>query len=552
MSSKLWLTIVYNFISSRKYLLCSRRFCNYSNPVALRGVIEDDITTIESDVREKMFDRLYDDASNLTSFDSSDFFGPLSTTFTFSAGDKKTIKQLSVYVGEKIEEKGFDYFNQNKVSKKLGCQISTFSFGRYYGQKKLSESTSHEATPKQFDLKLLSSLKEELLQKTSKLIKSVDEKIVLDKLVVYVKPNKNNSLTGYIECALCMSAGAPQTYSVYLDKSYWVMNNYKKHLRSMHSHGNGYPTKKMSCVKNKNRIIKKLDLDEHIDTAQDTNIAVDHETSNFILVIEPIGPDVKTKPDTNLEILSPIDFNQTNEAHYTDETELESLVYDQICSQETEMRSCIFENSEKEIEIPIKFANEPTGTIGACFSKPSGDCLYYSLTHQLFHHKINSKEHEEATYKLRVDVVDYIESNMTYFRPILEGRIVDETDANIIKNPLQITDKVNNLIHRLRQPGCWGGMETLYAVSRLYSVNIIIFNEGGPAYIIEGFKVEYKKVIMIAYCYYGSRNTLNHYNSVTKLSDDDCFKCMQSLVKNAAHDENTSVIEILDNSAPEF
>lgn len=98
----------------------------------------------------------------------------------------------------------------------MGYQISTYSFGRYYGQNELSEPTSHEVTPEPFDLELLSSLKEGLFQKTSQLLKSVEGKIDLDKLVVHVKPNKKNFLTGYIECPLCMSAGEPQTYSVYL------------------------------------------------------------------------------------------------------------------------------------------------------------------------------------------------------------------------------------------------------------------------------------------------------------------------------------------------
>lgn len=120
-------------------------------------------------------------------------------------------------------------------------------------------------------------------------------------------------------------------------------------------------------------------MDEQIDAAHDVNTAEHHETSNSFLVIEPFAPDVQAKSDAILEDLMPIDCIQTNEAHHTDETEIESLIYTQICCQETEMLLC----SEKEIKIPIKFANESPGIIGACFSKPSSDCLYNSLTHQL-------------------------------------------------------------------------------------------------------------------------------------------------------------------------
>lgn len=237
-------------------------------------------------------------------------------------------------------------------------------------------------------------------------------------------------------------------------------------------------------------------------------------------------------------------------ANIDDETaeELENLIYNQISNQETEMRACFFENSEEEMEIPIKIPGEVPGIIGACFSNPNGDCLYYSLTHQLFHHKMDSKDHEDATHKLREDVVQHIENILSFFQPILEARIIDETSGNITDNPASyISEKVKNLIVGLHER-VWGGMETIFAVSQLYSVNIVIFNEEGSSYIIGGFNPKYKKSLLIAYCYFAQKKTLNHYNSVTKLGDDNCFKCMRFLLKNAAQDTNISIVEILVDS----
>lgn len=67
-------------------------------------------------------------------------------------------------------------------------------------------------------------------------------------------------------------------------------------------------------------------------------------------------------------------------------------------------------------------------------------------------------------------------------------------------------------------------------------MNIIIFNESGTSYVVDGFNFNYEKCALIAYGYYGPKKRVNkeaksnHYNSVSKIDQAEAFSCMNSLI----------------------
>lgn len=105
--------------------------------------------------------------------------------------------------------------------------------------------------------------------------------------------------------------------------------------------------------------------------------------------------------------------------------------------------------------------------------------------------------------------------------------------------------KIETFIDKLVESGIWAGTETLVAVSRLFSVNIIIIHEGGSCSMPQKFNHDYKFCVILAYCKYATTaqkngNSKNHYNSVTNMNSLTISSCM----KKISNFLNPSTIEI--------
>lgn len=100
----------------------------------------------------------------------------------------------------------------------------------------------------------------------------------------------------------------------------------------------------------------------------------------------------------------------------------------------------------------------------------------------------------------------------------------------------------------LTKSGCWGGSETIKAVSRLYKVHVIIFNEYGPCYLVDGFNSDYERSIILWYrlAHAETESQRNHYDSVINIKQTDTFNCMKSMMKaineNFFNDEKETII----------
>lgn len=78
---------------------------------------------------------------------------------------------------------------------------------------------------------------------------------------------------------------------------------------------------------------------------------------------------------------------------------------------------------------------------------------------------------------------------------------------------------------------CWGGAETLKAVSIIYKVNIIIFYEEGPCRVVNSDF--HDKTICIAYRIDRTKEELirNHYDSVSDIQSDAIYASVQQIIK---------------------
>lgn len=165
----------------------------------------------------------------------------------------------------------------------------------------------------------------------------------------------------------------------------------------------------------------------------------------------------------------------------------EQQIYTQISAQITKMLQAVLIFNENETERFLHVANF-TG---------DGNCLFRALAHQLFCEKLNSAIQKNSTKKLRTDVVRYINLNYEKFIHELKGCVFD------LKNKNEISDYESEchsyIDDILSKDGSWGVSETIKAVSSMHSVNILLFNEYGTCYYVNGFNSEYRRTVAMAY-----------------------------------------------------
>lgn len=99
---------------------------------------------------------------------------------------------------------------------------------------------------------------------------------------------------------------------------------------------------------------------------------------------------------------------------------------------------------------------------------------------------------------------------------------------------------MNDFLHNeLPKTKCWGGSESIIALSVKYEVNIIVFNEDDSVYCANAFNSDYNKSICIAYrlsdcdSIASMRNKRNHYDSVTFVNDLDIYDIAEFIMKRS-------------------
>lgn len=93
------------------------------------------------------------------------------------------------------------------------------------------------------------------------------------------------------------------------------------------------------------------------------------------------------------------------------------------------------------------------------------------------------------------------------------------------------------LDNNLTKDNCWGGSESLQAISELFNTNVVVFSEFGGVHFGNSFRPVYEEVITIAYRNWNSEYQenvsnveRNHYDSIVSMSDDVLDKCTRALI----------------------
>lgn len=113
-------------------------------------------------------------------------------------------------------------------------------------------------------------------------------------------------------------------------------------------------------------------------------------------------------------------------------------------------------------------------------------------------------------------------------------------------------DFLNN---ELPKQGVWGGSESLGAISEIYRINIVVFNEKGSPILPNDFQPDYNRSVCLAYrLLRGSKTERNHYDSISEVENDVLFYCSKYLsgfMNKTSCDDTWEIEDSVDESEDE-
>lgn len=162
--------------------------------------------------------------------------------------------------------------------------------------------------------------------------------------------------------------------------------------------------------------------------------------------------------------------------------------------------------------------------------------------HQRNNLKVASDEYNQKVANLRNEVLTHIKANLKRYERLLLGRVYAKRCDNGEKTKIPVIEEDCNkfLDNYLSKDTAWAGPETIQAVSELFKVNVIIFNEWGEVNCGNSFDSSYENIITLAFRVSKKNekrenvpNTQrNHYDSVIKICDEVMDKCASMLLEN--------------------
>lgn len=487
---------------------------------------------------------------NIAEIDKVHFFGNLYSfrpaEFEFNRGDEKLIFKLVEHVKKLIETDEDLAKFADKKNKSLINNMFKTPFGVFFGSKNVEMKNSllkSNANNETQSLDLDADTKERLEKDLFQSFKAMIQKFKLQKTrsalcgdnpgeiredMVSVLMTKN-SVAGHLKCAYCSKKGEKQnSYRVYHDaKNHrWVLTNFWTHLQRCHPKQSKIQLvdpdepKKQTKASAKSKSLQQSLIEAHSFEAGQPQ---PHTTRN----IDRTG---EIENDSSFEMLE-------SASGMLDASE--QKIYFQISQQVTDMLGAKLLNKEDEVTFAISLDETNKHQITVSTIPADGSCLFGSIVHQLNHYKIGSPEHKVATIELRKDVVNFIKKDFPFFMQSLKDRVKCDDKT-------QIEKKCRDFVARsLSKDNCWGSTETILAVSRMLSVNIIVFDACGPCYLRTDFDFSYNKCLLIAYSSYGQSSSQclekNHYDSVTGITQKNIYHIMKNLVNGIQKKESKYV-----------
>lgn len=458
----------------------------YSRPSALSQINEDDIENMEQFAREELIHFIqhkHPPTAKMSIESYTEFFLGVfafnASKFRFLPGEKYLIKELAKYVKSKNNDNNvgedFSYF-ESKQPRAISSKNTThFPCGLFFGKHLDSNNSTIE--------------KNDIAGAILAKIKSWFTDQYADSIIANLIQIKNTGRALQIKYT-CMHCNVHKSMSIQCGEANgrlsWNASNVKKHYKRVHKH-------------------MLILIDNKVDTSESTN--GDEQDEEM--------PEINEMPPNNL-------------------SENMNKIFHQMQEQSLAMTSTVLMNNELSEDIIFMIDREEL-QIKVTKISSDGNCLFGAVAHQLYHIKVDSHEHIEKNAALRSCVVAHIKKNIRRYEHALQGRVLDENEnidnGKRKKQPTLrcMKKKREHILNELSKDTYWGGMESLQAVSEIFEVNILIFNEHGPVYFMSGFQSTYNKTICLAFRLGGEGDERNHYDSVSCIESDNIYKCAERL-----------------------
>lgn len=521
-------------------------------------------------------------------FDEDDlqyFFGLYQSSpgkFKFLPGKSILIKDIAKEVKKVVDQDGnleaFTAAAYFKVSRKDTCQLFGCTF---FGKKSRTQKRIRmkleilgNAEFDNTDDKPISNggIKGEFIPKLKAQFEWIDPSLngqdYLSEEMVSIK-NNGSSIKAYVECIFCIKEKKPKkTFMIQFDAAknglaYWNFSNFRSHLRK-HTIATDEPSiddppndVKISHPETIDECVKSESELNEFDELNDDRIESDHEQ-------EPIDDDNADCDDVDVDIdddslivvsdesalnasgASAEDIEAYEFEQIVDADSIEYKIFEQISQQNLFMTKAINTNNEKQYAMEFNLNDEST-ELRVIKIKGDGNCMFSCLAHQMFGHKVNSSEHEDATNSLREAAVKFIRENFKDFMFELKGRVLEERDIQKTRKGQRkmvewkdITEKdCENYVMTLSNSKTYGGAESIKALSRIHRVNIVVFYELGPHYYPLSFDRNFDRTLFMAYRLANrSNNQWNHYDSVAEVDLKILCDCVNVLNAAALNKDN--------------
>lgn len=445
------------------------------------------------------------------------FFGIYSsnpTKFAFLLGERKLIKALVNHVKFIEDEKknlSHFQFNVNGIEK---CKISwkgtvRSTDGVYFGEK-IKQVINKMNMKLQPNFATTAGLKQDLYEKTKFFLKSFsaeaseEEKKFVENMID-VRMN-DGIVKAEALCIFCNKLGKSKKINVQyqLSKSSysWNFSNLKRHLEKHTSN------------------VKEAAMDIPVDLVEDS-------------------------PEDTAEPECVVDKDNEITSEYVD------ILFTQLSVQNLKMKNAIFSHNESKKSFSFNMDDDLSGAVNVSVIKDDGNCMFGALAHQLFYSKLNSKDHKKLTAELRKNVVKHIKENFDVFAHDIKGRVF-EMHEKVEDIERECNFFVNFCLSKV---GFWGGMESLKAISSVYKINILIFNENGDYYFAPPFNLNHDRTVCIAFRNAAKpkaneNNERNHYDSVVEIDPEIISECslqiIEKIFKNSCNtnknDQNKTIL----------
>lgn len=500
------------------------RWIGYANGLSFKEIDDEKLDQIEVFVRSELLKRVQEKSERRgKTFEEKEiFFGMYADSideFKILRGERLQLLSIANILRPIFNDKGSDEFAKyfelpkgNKFDKIDMCQLSV---GWFYG-KKLRKLQQHvDCSAEDLSVDLLPKLKNFFKSFDLNSVRPINEEIF--KVV-----NIGNSIRADVICVFCpikkvTDNSLMKWHAIQMDKSgRWNFSNFRKHVKKHLQEPVGNSSKP-----------EKSDLDSfdsavhtHSTPAKEQGKAhqtASNDLSNFSINSLPIVFEDDNRSDSNVD---------------NNSSETVSSLYKQFSTQSLRLFEAALTHNETKSQMQVIFGDR-SASLNVFDILKDGNCLFGSLTHQLSLVKINSDEHVKQTADLRKNVVSHIIENIEQYKQVLKYR----TD---------VTNIQDFVTKDLSKQGEWGGAETFLAVSNIFKVNILVFNEEGEFYLATGYKPSFSRTLLVAYR--SNRKDedgvriYDHYDSLCDMTELLLYTCAKCIAEKI--DKNDTVISL--------